>query len=151
MSGVNRTLLKAVIAFLRTFFIGPPSSYRPARLLEKFTKNMAKRLPSPLWLTGTLRKIWNNFLYSVIRLVRSDLTMSSSFYGVGAPRGTPSEIIDLLNREINAALADAKIAQRLGELGSIPISGNAEQFAAMLAAETDRWRKIVEKSGAKTN
>jgi len=76
---------------------------------------------------------------------------TSSFYGVGAPRGTPSEIVDLLNREINAALADAKIAQRLGELGSIPISGNAEQFAAMLAAETDRWRKIVEKLSAKTN
>jgi tripartite-type tricarboxylate transporter receptor subunit TctC len=76
---------------------------------------------------------------------------TSSFYGVGAPRGTPSEIVDLLNREINAALADAKIAQRLDELGSIPISGNAEQFAAMLAAETERWRKIVEKSSAKTN
>ena len=76
---------------------------------------------------------------------------TSSVYGVGAPRGTPSEIVDLLNREINAALADAKIAQRLGELGSIPISGNAEQFAAMFAAETDRWRKIVEKSSAKTH
>jgi tripartite-type tricarboxylate transporter receptor subunit TctC len=74
---------------------------------------------------------------------------TSSFYGVGAPRGTPQDIIDLLNREINAALADPLIKQRLGELGAIPLTGNAGQFAAMLAAETERWRKVVEMSGQK--
>jgi tripartite-type tricarboxylate transporter receptor subunit TctC len=72
-----------------------------------------------------------------------------SFYGVGAPRGTPAEIVDLLNREINRALADPIIRQRLGELGAIPITGNASQFGAMLAAETERWRKVVEMSGQK--
>jgi tripartite-type tricarboxylate transporter receptor subunit TctC len=74
---------------------------------------------------------------------------TSSFYGVGAPRGTPQEIVDLLNREIDAALADPVIRQRLGELGAVPIAGNASQFGAMLAVEIGRWRKVVELSGQK--
>jgi tripartite-type tricarboxylate transporter receptor subunit TctC len=75
---------------------------------------------------------------------------TSSFYGVGAPHDTPQEIVELLNREINAALADPTIKQRLGELGAIPIAGNAREFGAMLVAETERWRKVVEMSGQKT-
>jgi tripartite-type tricarboxylate transporter receptor subunit TctC len=74
---------------------------------------------------------------------------TSSFYGVGAPHDTPQPIVDLLNKEINAALADPTIKQRLGELGAIPITGNDREFAAMLAAETERWRKVVEMSGQK--
>jgi tripartite-type tricarboxylate transporter receptor subunit TctC len=74
---------------------------------------------------------------------------TSSFYGVGVPAGTPPDIVDLLNREINAALADPAIKARLGELGAIAITGNAKEFAAMLSAETDRWRKVVELSGQK--
>ena len=58
---------------------------------------------------------------------------TSSFYGVGAPHGTPQAVVDLLNKEINAALADPVIKQRLAELGAIPIAGNAGQFGAMLA------------------
>src|SRR6185437_15130554 len=72
---------------------------------------------------------------------------TSSFYGVGAPRGTPVEIVNLLNRQINAALADPGIKKKIGDLGAIPITGDATQFAAMLAVETDRWRKVVEMSG----
>jgi tripartite-type tricarboxylate transporter receptor subunit TctC len=74
---------------------------------------------------------------------------TSSFYGVGVPHDTPREIIDLLNREINAALTDPLIKQRLGELGAIPITGNSSEFGAMLAEETERWRKVVELSGVK--
>jgi tripartite-type tricarboxylate transporter receptor subunit TctC len=74
---------------------------------------------------------------------------TSSFYGVGAPQGTPQATVDLLNREINAALADPLIKQRLDELGAVPLDGNAGQFGAMLAAETERWRKVVEVSGQK--
>jgi tripartite-type tricarboxylate transporter receptor subunit TctC len=74
---------------------------------------------------------------------------TSSFYGVGAPRDTPPDIVDLLNKEINAALADPTIKARLGELGAIPITGNAKEFAAMLTTETERWRKVVEMSGQK--
>ncbi len=74
---------------------------------------------------------------------------TSSFYGVGVPHDTPQEIVDLLNKEINAALAAPAIKQRLGELGAIPITGDARQFGAMLTAETNRWRKVVEMSGQK--
>ncbi len=74
---------------------------------------------------------------------------TSSFYGVGAPRDTPQAIVDLLNKEINAALVDPLIRQRLGELGAIPLAGNAREFGAMLVAETERWRKVVEMSGQK--
>src|SRR5580692_6015756 len=74
---------------------------------------------------------------------------TGSFYGVGTPHGTPPEIVDLLNGEINAALADPVIKQRLGELGAVAIAGNARQFGAMLAVETERWRKVVELSGQK--
>jgi tripartite-type tricarboxylate transporter receptor subunit TctC len=68
---------------------------------------------------------------------------TSSFYGVGAPRDTPQEIVDLLNKEINAALSDLAIRQRLDELGAIPILGDARQFGSMFATETERWRKVV--------
>ena len=72
---------------------------------------------------------------------------TSSFYGVGAPHGTPQQVVDLLNKEINAALANPAIKARLDELGAIAIAGDARQFGAMLAAETERWRKVVEMSG----
>jgi tripartite-type tricarboxylate transporter receptor subunit TctC len=74
---------------------------------------------------------------------------TSSFYGVGAPHDTPRQIVDLLNRQINAALADPAIKARFDELGAIPIAGDANQFGAMLAAETERWRKVVAMSGQK--
>src|SRR6266852_394069 len=74
---------------------------------------------------------------------------TSSFYGVGAPRDTPREIVDLLNKEINAALTNPTIKQHIGELGALPITGNSAEFRTMLAAETERWRKVVEMSGVK--
>jgi tripartite-type tricarboxylate transporter receptor subunit TctC len=74
---------------------------------------------------------------------------TASFYGVGAPHDTPRDIVDLLNRQINAALADPTIKARIAELGAIPITGDATQFAAMFTAETERWRKVVELSGQK--
>jgi tripartite-type tricarboxylate transporter receptor subunit TctC len=72
---------------------------------------------------------------------------TSSFYGVGAPHGTPPAIIDLLNKEINAAFDEPLIKQRFAELGATPVRGSAGRFGEMLAIETDRWRKIVELSG----
>jgi tripartite-type tricarboxylate transporter receptor subunit TctC len=74
---------------------------------------------------------------------------TSSFYGVGAPHDTPKAIVDLLNKEINAALADPTIKQRIAELGAMEITGNASEFSAMLAGETERWRKVVELSGVR--
>jgi tripartite-type tricarboxylate transporter receptor subunit TctC len=72
---------------------------------------------------------------------------TSSFYGVGAPRGTPKAVVDLLNREINTAFDEPLIKQRFAELGAIPIVGSAGAFGDMLATETERWRNVVELSG----
>jgi tripartite-type tricarboxylate transporter receptor subunit TctC len=74
---------------------------------------------------------------------------TSSFYGLGAPRATPTPIVDILNKGVNDALAVPAIAQQFAALGAIIIKGNATQFAAMFDTETARWRKIVEQSGAK--
>jgi tripartite-type tricarboxylate transporter receptor subunit TctC len=72
---------------------------------------------------------------------------TSSFYGVGAPHGTPQAVIALLNKEINAAFDDPLIKQRYAELGAIPVTGDASRFGEMLKSETERWRKVVELSG----
>jgi tripartite-type tricarboxylate transporter receptor subunit TctC len=74
---------------------------------------------------------------------------ASSWYGIGAPRGTPTEIIERLNREINAGLADAKIKDRLADLGGMPLTGSAAAFGQFIVDETEKWAKVVKFSGAK--
>jgi tripartite-type tricarboxylate transporter receptor subunit TctC len=74
---------------------------------------------------------------------------TASFYGVGAPHDTPRDIVDLLNKQINAALSEPSIKTKIDELGAIPIHADAAQFAAMFASETELWRKVVELSGQK--
>lgn len=74
---------------------------------------------------------------------------TSSFYGVGAPHDTPVEIVDLLNREVDTALSDPEIRQRIADLGAIALHGNARAFGGMLTEETARWRKVVELSGVR--
>ncbi|MGJ4930517.1 Bug family tripartite tricarboxylate transporter substrate binding protein [Bradyrhizobium sp. HKCCYLS2038] len=68
---------------------------------------------------------------------------TSGFYGVAAPRGTPQAVVDLLNREINAALADPAIAKEFAEAGATPITGDSQVYAATYRAEVMRWRKLV--------
>ena len=63
--------------------------------------------------------------------------------------GTPSEIVDLINREINVALTDPKIKARLTSLGSMAITGSPAAFAAFLAEETDKWGKVVRAANIK--
>jgi tripartite-type tricarboxylate transporter receptor subunit TctC len=74
---------------------------------------------------------------------------ATSVYGIGAPRGTPPEIVERLNKEINAGLADPKIKARLEDLGSSPFASSPEEFAKFFAAETERLGKVVKFSGAK--
>jgi tripartite-type tricarboxylate transporter receptor subunit TctC len=74
---------------------------------------------------------------------------ASAYSGMGVPKGTPPDIIIRLNREINDALADPKIRVRLAELGGDPIAGSAADFGKLLAAETEKWGKVVKFSGAK--
>jgi tripartite-type tricarboxylate transporter receptor subunit TctC len=72
---------------------------------------------------------------------------ASAFYGVGVPKGTPPEIIDKLNKEINAALGDPKIKARLAELGGMLIPGSPADFGKLVADETDKWAKVIKTGG----
>ncbi len=74
---------------------------------------------------------------------------ASAWFGMGAPKDTPKPIIERLNREINAALKDPELLKRLADLGGTPIPGSPEDFGKVIAAETEKWRKVVEFSGAK--
>jgi tripartite-type tricarboxylate transporter receptor subunit TctC len=74
---------------------------------------------------------------------------SSSWFGVGAPKNTPPEIIDKLNKEINAGLADSKIKARLVDLGGTMLAGSPADFGKLIAEETEKWGKVVKFSGAK--
>jgi tripartite-type tricarboxylate transporter receptor subunit TctC len=74
---------------------------------------------------------------------------ASAWYGVGAPKGTPAEIVDKLNREINAILAEPKVKVRFAELGASLITGSAADFGKLLADETEKWGKVVEVAGIK--
>jgi len=73
---------------------------------------------------------------------------ATSWSGMGAPRGTPAEIVQTLNREINIALADPKIVARLADLGSTTLPGSSEAFGKLIVDETDKWAKVVKFSGA---
>jgi tripartite-type tricarboxylate transporter receptor subunit TctC len=68
---------------------------------------------------------------------------------VGAPRNTPFEIIDKLNKEINAGVADPKMKARLTDLGGIALRGSPSDFGKLIVEETEKWGKVVKLSGAK--
>jgi tripartite-type tricarboxylate transporter receptor subunit TctC len=73
------------------------------------------------------------------------------WYGIAAPKNTPPDVVDLLNKEINNALRDPVIKRRLAELGVGPGGGSAGDFAAFIAAETEKWAKVVNFAGTKAN
>jgi tripartite-type tricarboxylate transporter receptor subunit TctC len=74
---------------------------------------------------------------------------ATAWFGIGMPRGTPRDIVEKVNAEINRALADPKMRDRLAELGGKPIPGTPEAFGQVIAAETAKWEKVVNASGAK--
>ena len=74
---------------------------------------------------------------------------ASTWFGIGAPRNTPAEIIDKLNKEINAALADPKIKARLADLGGTVLAGSPADFGKFIADETEKWAKVVKFAGIK--
>jgi len=74
---------------------------------------------------------------------------ASALFGMGAPKKTPPEIVEKLNREINAVLAEPEMKKRLVELGGEPLAGTPDAFGAAIAAETEKWEKVVKFSGAK--
>jgi tripartite-type tricarboxylate transporter receptor subunit TctC len=74
---------------------------------------------------------------------------ATAWFGIGMPKGTPKEVIEKVNAEVNRALADPKMRERLAELGGKPIAGTPEDFGKVIAAETAKWEKVVISSGAK--
>jgi tripartite-type tricarboxylate transporter receptor subunit TctC len=68
---------------------------------------------------------------------------SNGWYGIGAPRNTPAEVIDKLNKEINTGLADPKIKARFADVGTTPFAGSPSDFGKLIAEETEKWAKVV--------
>jgi tripartite-type tricarboxylate transporter receptor subunit TctC len=75
----------------------------------------------------------------------------TGWLGIGAPKNTPPEVVDRLNKEMNAVLADPETRTRLTNVGSEPFSGSPADFGRFLAAETEKWAKVVNFAGLKVD
>ena len=76
---------------------------------------------------------------------------ASAWYGLGAPKGTPPEIVDRLNKAVNEILADPKVKTKFAEYGAMLLPGSAADFGKLLADETEKWGKVVKFAGAKVD
>ena len=74
---------------------------------------------------------------------------ASAWSGVGAPKNTPAEIIDTLNKDINAALADPNMKARLSDLGGTPLVGSPAEFGKLIVEETEKWAKVIRSANIK--
>ena len=74
---------------------------------------------------------------------------SSGYFGFGAPAKTPAEIVDKLNKEINAGLADPKLKAQLADLGGIILRGSPGDFRTLIAEETEKWAKVIQAANIK--
>ena len=74
---------------------------------------------------------------------------ASGWFGIGAPKNTPSGIVDKLNKEVNAGLADPKIKARLVDLGGTTLSGSPAEFGKLIADEIEKWAKVIKFAGIK--
>ena len=76
---------------------------------------------------------------------------ASDWFGLGAPKNTPAEIIESLNREVNAGLADPKLKARLADLGAMRLAGSPVEFGKLIAQDTEKWAKVVKFAGIKAD
>src|SRR5262249_10888451 len=76
---------------------------------------------------------------------------ASTWYGVGARKATPTEIVEKLNKEINASLADPNMKTRLADLGGTVLAGSPADFGKLIAEETEKWGKVVSFTGIKAD
>jgi tripartite-type tricarboxylate transporter receptor subunit TctC len=74
---------------------------------------------------------------------------ASGWQGIGAPRNTPADIVDRLNREVNAGLADPKMKSRLADLGGTVLAGSPAAFEKFIADETEKWAKVIRAANIK--
>jgi len=73
---------------------------------------------------------------------------ATAWFGIGMPKGSPRAAIDRVNADVNRILADPKMREKLAELGGVPIPGTPKDFGKIIAAETQKWEKVVKSSGA---
>jgi tripartite-type tricarboxylate transporter receptor subunit TctC len=76
---------------------------------------------------------------------------ASGFVGIGAPRNTPAEIITVLNRELNAGLADSKFQARIVELGGTVLGGSPAEFGAIISEAVEKWARVIKFAGIKAD
>ena len=76
---------------------------------------------------------------------------ASGFAGIAVPKGTPAEIIDLLNKELNAGLADSKVKDRIVELGGTVMGGTPAEFGKIISEATEKWAKVIKFAGIKAD
>jgi tripartite-type tricarboxylate transporter receptor subunit TctC len=74
---------------------------------------------------------------------------ASSWWGVGAPRNTPAAIMDRLNPEINAALANPRMKARITDLGAVALPGSTADFAKLIVADAEKWLKVIRTANIK--
>src|SRR5262249_13917951 len=74
---------------------------------------------------------------------------ATAWYGIGAPRATPAEIVDRLNKEINAALADPRMKARIVDLGGAVLAPSPADFGRLIADETEKWGKVIRAANIK--
>ena len=74
---------------------------------------------------------------------------ASTWFGIGAPQKTPADIVDKLNKEVNAVLDDAKMRERLADLGAVPMPMTPAQFGRFIAEQTEKWRKVIQTANIK--
>jgi tripartite-type tricarboxylate transporter receptor subunit TctC len=76
---------------------------------------------------------------------------ATAVYGCGAPKNTPTEIVDKLNHEINAILGDAKVKARFADLGGTALAGSPVDFAKLLAETTEKWAQVIRAANIKVD
>jgi tripartite-type tricarboxylate transporter receptor subunit TctC len=76
---------------------------------------------------------------------------ANTWQGIGAPKATPAEIVERLNREVNAALADPAVKARMADLGSEPLPGSVADFAKLIAEEIEKWGKVIRAANIKAD
>jgi tripartite-type tricarboxylate transporter receptor subunit TctC len=74
---------------------------------------------------------------------------ASTWFGLCAPKNTPADIVDKLNNEINAGLADPKLKARLADLGGTPLVGSPAEFGKLIAEDIEKWAKVIKFAGIK--
>jgi tripartite-type tricarboxylate transporter receptor subunit TctC len=74
---------------------------------------------------------------------------ASDWFGLGTPKGTPAEIIDILDNEVNAGLADPRLTARISDLGGTVFPGSSADFGKLIADETEKWAKVINFAGIK--